>query len=65
MKRKTYYPENIEKKTNQFKVRKVETRKQYTETEITNMRFYAFWLGFISGIIVLCLICYLQEINVI
>lgn len=48
MTRKRYYPENISLK-NEFKVRKVETRKQFTETEINYIKFKNWWFGFGVG----------------
>ena len=65
MTRKRYYPENIEKPVNTYKVRKVETRKRFTEAAINYIKFKWFWNGFITGVLILGSIYYLQSIGLI
>lgn len=44
------------------KVRKVETRKQFTETEINYIKFKNWWFGFAVGSLVTGLIYFIQTL---
>jgi len=61
MKKRIYYPENAKPK-NEFKVRKVETRKQFTEAEINFIKFKNWWFGFGVGSLITGIIYFIQSI---
>jgi len=58
MKNRKHYYENQTNSVNTFKVPEIEFREKYTEFEINKAKFYYFFFGFITGLVILFIVSY-------